>query len=120
MKILIQTTKRIFTGFRKAYSIPTLPDPILNFSMHPLIRIIRFLGGVSFLFIVSNAHLNFPIYFLFFATFFTTIFTIYHIYLSYHRTKHFIAILKSKKLEVRNSPLDRFAFYSARALFCFV
>jgi len=50
--------------------------------------------------------------------FFTIIFTIYHIYLSYHRTKHFITILKSKKLEVRNSPLDRFAFYSARALFC--
>ena len=39
--------KRVFTGFQKAYSIPTFPLNILKFTMHPTIRIIRFLGGLS-------------------------------------------------------------------------
>ena len=63
MQILIKTSKRAFTGFKKAYSIPSLPEHILKFTMDPSIRILRFLGGISFLFIVSKAHLNFPIYF---------------------------------------------------------
>ena len=118
MKFLIKSGKRVFTGFRKAYSIPTLPDHILKFTMHPTIRIIRFLGGLSVVMILSKSHLNYPFYFLYFFMFFALIFWVYHLYILYYRTKHFIAILKSDKLEVRNSPLDRLAFLSARALYC--
>jgi hypothetical protein len=91
-------------GFKKAYDTPTLPDHIINFTMQPIIRIIRFLGGVSFLTIMSKSYLNYHISILFIAMFFLIIFFIYHTYLSYHRTKHMIKILKSDKLEVRNSP----------------
>jgi hypothetical protein len=87
-------------GFKIAYDTPTLPDHIIKFTMHPTIRIIRFLGGVSFFTIISKSYLNYPIYILFIAMFFLIIFTIYHTYLSYHRTKHMIKILKSDKLEV--------------------
>lgn len=79
----------------------------------------RFIGGVSFLTLLSNSHFNFPFFILIIAFFFALIFTIYHFYLMYHRTIHLIKVLKSDKLEVRNSPLDRFAYLSAKALFCF-
>jgi hypothetical protein len=38
--------------------------------------------------------------------------------LSYHRFKHIKYLLKSDKLEVRNSPLDRLAFLAAKTLTC--
>jgi hypothetical protein len=50
--------------------------------------------------------------------FFASIFWLYHFYVLYYRTIHVIKVLKSDKLEVRNSPLDRFAFLSARFLYC--
>lgn len=51
--------------------------------------------------------------------FITLIYTIYQFIISYYRIKHIIAILKSDKLDIRNSPLDRLARLSARALLCF-
>jgi hypothetical protein len=50
--------------------------------------------------------------------FFAFIFTIYNFYILYYRTIHFLSVLKSNKLEVRNSPLDRLAYLSARFLYC--
>lgn len=46
------------------------------------------------------------------------IFRCYHSYLTYHRVKHTICLLTSDKLEVRNFPLDIFAFLPAKALTC--
>lgn len=62
---------------------------------------------VFFFTIMSKSYLNYHIYILFIAMFFLILFTIYHTYLSYHRFKHMIKILKSDTLEVRKSPLDR-------------
>jgi hypothetical protein len=112
------TLNSLVKGFKKAYSVPTLPDYIIEFTNKPLIRIMRFLGGVSFLTILSKSHLNSHISILFIAMFFATIFTIYHFYLSYHRFKHIRYLLKSDKLEVRNSPLDRLAFLAAKVVTC--
>lgn len=111
--------KRILIGFKLGYKTQTLPDHIIEFTNKPLIRIIRVLGGISFLTIMSKSYLNYHISILFIAVFFTFIFTIYHFYFSYNRFKHIRYILKSDKLEVRNSPLDRLATLSARALICF-
>ena len=36
MQNLIKTCKRILTGFKKANSIPTLPDHIIKLQAHPL------------------------------------------------------------------------------------
>jgi hypothetical protein len=111
--------KRIRLGFNKAYETPTLPDRILKIQNYPIIRILRFLGGVSFIFIATKRFLNFPIYFLYIAIFFTLFFTIYHFIISFFRIKHIIALLKSDKLDIRNSPLDRLASLASRAFFCF-
>ena len=105
-------------GVKKGYSIPNLPVHIIEFTNKPLIRIIRFLGGVSFISMMSKSYLNYPLWFLAILTFFTLIFTIYHCYLTYHRIKHIRFLFKSGAYEVRNSPLDRLAFLAARAIGC--
>jgi hypothetical protein len=53
------TLNRVLIGVKKGYSISTLPVHIIEFTNKPLIRIIRFLGGVSFLTILSKSHLNY-------------------------------------------------------------
>lgn len=110
--------RSLLKGFKKGYEIPTLPPHIIEFTNKPLIRILRFLGGVSFLAMMSNSYLHYPLWFLAILTLFTLIFTVYHFYLSYHRFKHIRYLLKSGAYEVRNSPLDRLAFLAAKAIGC--
>jgi hypothetical protein len=98
--------------------IPTLPDHIIKLQAHPTIRVYRIIGGLSFLIMISKTHLNYPNYAFYLVISISIFFTIYQFYLSYHRIKHFIKIMKSDKLEVRNSPLDRLAYLSAKALWC--
>ena len=112
------TIKSLLKGFKKAYEIPTLPDNIIKLTMHPTIRIFRVIGGLSFLIMISKTHLNYPNYVFYLVIIISIFFTLYHFYLSYHRIKYFIKIMKSDKLEVRNSPLDRLAYLSAKALWC--
>lgn len=79
------TFKRLIIGFKKGYLIPTLPDNIIKIQSYSIIRIIRFLGGFSFLLIVSKSYLNYSFYTLYIAMFFVLLFTIYHIIISYYR-----------------------------------
>lgn len=109
---------RLFKAVKRAYSIPTLPDNILKIQSYPIIRILRFLGGISLLMILSKTYLNLNFYFLYICFFFSLIFTIYHFIISFYRIKHMVSVFKSDKFEIRNSPLDRFATLGARALWC--
>jgi hypothetical protein len=59
-------TQRLLIGLKKGYNTPTLPVKILEIQKYPLIRILRFLGGISIfsiLFILSKNYLNFPDFF---------------------------------------------------------
>jgi hypothetical protein len=103
---LINSGKRIFKGFQKAYHMPTLPDKILKLQIHPLIRIFRVIGGISFLSMISNSHLHLNIYIFYIVFFISIIFTIYQFFILYHRIRHSIKVIKYDKLEIRNSPLD--------------
>jgi hypothetical protein len=98
-----------------------LPEDILKIHSYPIIRIIRFLGGISFLFILTKRHLDFQYsnIFLYIAFFFTIIYTIYKIILSFYKIRHMIKVLRSDSLDIKNSPLDRFATFSVRLLWCF-
>jgi hypothetical protein len=109
----------ILLGLKKGWETPTLPENIIKLQLHPLIRIIRVLGGSSFLFILSKRYLNYNGYILYICMFFALIFTIYHFIITFYRIKHAIKLFKNKELEVRNSPLDRLASLSVKALFCF-
>ena len=53
--------KSILTGVKKGYQTPTLPIHIIEFTNQPLTRILRVIGGVSFITMMSNRHLHFPL-----------------------------------------------------------
>lgn len=94
-------------GLKKGYNTPILPANIIKVQSYLIIRLIRFLGGLSFLLILSKSYLNYPKYILYISMFFSIVFTIYHFIITYYRITHIIKLLKSDELNIRNSPLDR-------------
>jgi hypothetical protein len=112
--------QRFFNIFKKAFLTPNLPPHILNLERNLLIRIGRFIGGISLLLLLSsvrgfvdvNGNLLYLIYFL------SLCFFVYHCYISYHRLIFIKSKLKTSELEVRNSPLDRFGTKLLRILYC--
>ena len=114
---------RFYIGVKKGLFTPTLPNHILQLNNNPMIRIFRVLGGLSILLILTH-RLDYLgkglLYFsaLVFCTVLAILFSFYLIFLTYHRIKHMIKVLKSDELDVRNSPLDRFATIAARIILC--
>lgn len=88
-----------------------------------MVIIFRVLGGISILLILTH-RLHYLgdglLYFsaLALCTVLAFLFSLYLIFLTYHRIKHMIKILNSDDLDVRNSPLDRFASIAARIILC--
>ena len=95
---------RIYTGCKKGLLTPNLPAEIIELQKHPLIRILRVSGGLSFLCIFSKSYLYLPMssFFLIIFVVIGSLLTIYHFYLSYHRIKYIIKLLKSDELDIRN------------------
>ena len=114
---------RLFVGFKKGFLTPTLPKNIVQFNTKPLIRIFRVLGGISVLIILTHRLYYLGDGFLYvcaltLCTYLATIFGFYLIFLTYHRIKYMVKVFKSEDLDVRNSPLDRFASIAARIIWC--
>ena len=99
--------KRFLNAGLRAYSIPTLPDNILKIQSYPIIRILRFLGGLSTILVISHKleilgnGLLYDIS-LYFCFCFILIFFVYLIYVSYFRFIHMYKVFKSGNLDVRN------------------
>jgi hypothetical protein len=91
----------IIIGLKKGWSTPTLPENIKILQKHPLIRILRFLGGSSILILLSHRYLNCHIYILYLLLFITIIYVIYKFIISYFRIKHAIKVFKSKELNIK-------------------
>jgi hypothetical protein len=116
-------TERTIIGIKKGLFTPNLPPEILEFQKKPLIRIFRVIGGLSFLTILGRDYTSFKLTPIFLGLFillylFAVLFFIYHIYISYHRFKHIKYLFKSGALDVRNSPLDKYAGMLVRVLAC--
>ncbi len=97
--------ERTWIGIKLGLTTPTLSKEMLEFQRNPLIRILRVVGGMSFISMLN------PIYklhgiFLYIAFLISIIFFIYHIYISIHRHRHICKILKSGELDIRESDLD--------------
>lgn len=88
-----------------------------------MVRIFRVLGGISILLILTH-RLDYLgdglLYFsvLALCTVLVFLFSLYLIFLTYHRIKDMIKVFKSDELDVRNSPLDRFASLAAIIIWC--
>lgn len=111
---------RLFIGIKKGVMTPTLPNNILKLQSNPLIRILRVLGGLSILILLGNRKLDYSlhIFIIYLLLFIGFLFLVYHIIISYYRIKNIIKILNSEELEIKNSPLDRIATLSAKAIVC--
>jgi|SRR5882757_1809827 len=121
MKIFLSRTLK---GIKKGLITPTLSPKLLEFQRKPLIRLLRVIGGLSFLTLlgrgyylvdnqskvgIENTYITLGLFYLSFL--FATLFFIYHIYITYHRIKHIKLVLKSGELDIRNSPLDKICWY---------
>jgi len=109
---------RIWKGVKLGWNTPTLPENILKFQLHPLIRILRVLGGISTILILTKKSLLFPSFFLYIFLFLSFLFFIYHTYISYYRIIHMYKTLKSDKLDVRNSPIDKLSTIAVKVIWC--
>jgi len=123
MKKFSNIMNRLLIGFKKGLSVPTLPDHIIVLQNNVFIRILRVLGGLSVILIVTHK-LNFLgngilyIICLSICTILTFMFTIYLLYINYYRIKHMYKVWKSDDLDVRNSPFDRLASFATRLIWC--
>ena len=123
----MKTNKTIFQrldlGLKKGWTTPTLPAELVTFHNNVFIRLIRVLGGISTILIITH-RLDFLgkgllyIICLGICFVFSFIFSLYLIYINYHRIKHMYKTLKNRDLDIHNSPFDRFATFSARLIWC--
>jgi hypothetical protein len=110
--------KRLKIGISKGWNTPTLPQHLLTLQLHPLIRIFRVIGGISILLILTKRVNYFNSFVLYLVVLISIFYTFYILYISYYRLRHIYKIMKSKDLEIRNSPLDKFATLASKLIFC--
>lgn len=107
-------------GIKKGYSVSTLPVKLDKFYNHIFIRILRVIGGICFVMVVTKLYLNLPenlhlIITIISAIQITQIIIILIIKIFYGIYK---LLFKKEEFEVRNSPLDRYATMIAKTLYC--
>ena len=93
--------KRLFIGFQKGLSVPSLPEHIIKLQNNVFIRILRVLGGISILLLITKklnylGDGNLYLISLFICLLFSIIFSIYLMYINYYRIKHIYKVLKNK------------------------
>jgi hypothetical protein len=95
-----------------------LPNHIIEFNHNIFVRIFRILGGICLLLILSKKVFDFNPYIIYVVIFINLIFLIYQFVLLIYRIRNIYKILKSKDLEIRNSPLNNFATVFTKGLLC--
>ena len=111
----------ILLGAKKAWDTPNLPAYLLALHNNIFVRIFRILGGISIFLCFQSYHTGlFSKFFYVFASI-NVLFLIYNIYITYHKVRHTLKLLKGKELELRNSPrvaVNILATKFAKALLC--
>jgi hypothetical protein len=110
--------KDFMYGVKLGIKLSLLPKSVSIFHNHPLTRIFRVLGGISILLILTKVDIiNKPyVYKIVFALAFLQF--IYIIIISIIKFCYYIYLLKNKKLQVRNSPLNRIATFGLNLVAC--
>jgi len=110
--------KDILIGIKHGVKLPSLPKSVSIFHNHPLTRIFRVLGGLSILLVLSGSQMIkesiffYPIFILAFFQF------IYIIIINLIKFFYIVYLWKNNKFQVRNSPLNRIASFSASLIGC--
>lgn len=106
----------IIVGFKHGWNMSTLPPYILPFHNHPIIRMFRFIGGVCIIYWLWSLNNNDPNGFIILPI--VMIHFLYMIIIAIIKTKYIIYLWRSGKLDVRNSPVNRFASLISKLTLC--
>ena len=110
--------QRLLIGLKVGWNAPVLPPKVLNFHNNLFIRVFRVIGGISIVTVLSKKYLLLFLPFKFIVLFFALLHFIYITIISIIKLWYGFKVLKSDKLNVRNSPFDRFATTAGKLLYC--
>lgn len=110
--------QRILIGLIVGWNAPVLPPKVLNLHNNILMRVFRVIGGISIVTVLSKKYLLLFLPFKFLVLFLALLHFIYITVISIIKLWYGFKVLKSDKLSVRNSPLDRFATTAGKLLYC--
>ena len=110
--------KRFIVGIKTGWNAPVLPTKLLDFHNNLFVRVFRVLGGISILTVLSKKYLPLFIPLKFIVLFLALLHFVYITTISIIKLWYGFKVLKSDKLNVQNSPLDRFATTTGKLLYC--
>jgi hypothetical protein len=113
--------KNIILGIKKSNNIQILPNKILLIINNPISRILRVMGGISFILTISKniILLTTNKIIIIIIQILGIIFISYCLMLNIYRVIRIIKIIRNKEYEVRNSPLNKIASLSSQVIMCF-
>ena len=110
--------QRIWVGLKVGWNTPMLPPKVINFHSHPFMRIFRVIGGISIVTFLSKKYLLFMFPFNYIIMLLALLHFMYIAIISIIKLIYGIKVLRSDKLEVRNSPIDKLAGTAGKLLYC--
>lgn len=105
-------SKSFIIGIKHGYSVSTLPSEINELHNRIYIRVLRVIGGISVILIISR-RLEYLgdgwlyLVFLSICVIFSLLFSIYLMYINYYRINNIYKILKSDKINVKTKDISK-------------
>lgn len=102
----------------RGFKLSLLPESVSKFHNHPITRIFRVLGGISFLLFIGGAYIARESIFFYIIFPLAILQLIYIMVISTIKFCYYIYLLKNGKLLVKNSPLDKLASIGLNLVAC--
>ena len=110
--------KRFITGLKVGWNTPMLPESVTKIHNHPFTRVFRVIGGALTVLVLSKNYLILPFSLQLIVLALASFHIIYITCISLIKLFYGFKVLRSDKLNVRNSPMDQFASVTSKLLFC--
>jgi hypothetical protein len=110
--------QRIWTGIKVGWKTPMIPPKVASFHDHVFTRIFRVLGGISVITFLTKKYLLFMSPFNYLILVLALLHLVYITIISIIKLIYGIKVLRSNKLEIRNSLIDHLAGAAGKLLFC--
>lgn len=110
--------KRFVIGLKHGWNTPMLPNKVIAFNNYPLVRIFRVIGGLSVITVLLKKHLLLFLPLQYLILFIAFLHISYFVIINFIKVFYGVYKLWKGDLNVRNSPLDRFASLTGNLLYC--
>ncbi len=110
--------QRFIVGLKHGWNTPILPPKIIAFNNYSIVRIFRVIGGLSVLTVLLKKHLFLWLPFQYLILFIAFLHISYFVIINFIKVFYGIYKLYKGDLNVKNSPLDRFASIGGNLLYC--